>query len=218
MKQIISLILTICICCAAAAACAESWDAAETAYAFVLDQYIAGLTGDEAAREADESIQTCYMWCLNSGTDPLKGIGYIFQDLDGDGTMELMIGETGDAAQADSCIFAILTLKDGKPVTVHRGWERYRVYPIFDRQAERFGYYAEGSSGASNSVYEYGLAGTGMAQWDEAHSLEANGDIDGGKLHWTLDGKEISEEEANALITSWQQACYGLYLIPLGER
>ena len=217
MKRVMTLILTVCICFAALAACAESWDDAAAAYKSVLDQYVAGLSGDEAIREADESIQTCYMCCLNSGVDPLKGIGYIFQDLDGDGSMELMIGEAGDAALMDGCIFAILTLKDGQPVTVHRGWERYRVYPIFDRQAERFGYYAEGSSGATNSVYEYGLAGAGMAQWDEAHSLEANGDFDEDTMHWTLDGKEISEEEANALIASWQQARYGLYLIPLSE-
>lgn len=218
MKQIISLILSVCVCLAAAAALGESWDAAEAAYAAVLDQYAAGLGGDEAAREADESIQTCYMNCQIAGVDPLKGTGYIFQDLDGDGTMELMIGEAGEDTQLDGCIFAILTLRDGQPVTVHRGWERYRVYPIFDRQAERFGYYAEGSSGAANSVFEYAFAGAGMAQWDEAHSLEANGDGDSDVMRWTLDGQEISEQEADALIARWQEARYGLYLTPLSER
>ena len=217
MKRFMTMILTVCICFAAFAACAESWDGAAAAYKPVLDQYIAGLSGDEAIREADESIETCYMCCLNSGIDPLKGIGYIFQDLDGDGSMELMIGEAGDAAIMDGCIFAILTLKDGQPVTVHRGWERYRVYPIFDRRTERFGYYAEGSSGATNSVFEYALAGAGMTKWDEAHSLEANGSFDEDTMRWTLDGQEISEQEAQALIDRWQEARYGLYLNPLSE-
>ena len=218
MKRIISLLLSVCICCAASAACAESWDAAAAAYQSVLDQYAAGLSGDEAVQEADESIQTCYQYCLNGDLDPMKAIGYIFQDLDGDGIMELMIGEAEGAALEGGCIFAILTLRDGQPVTVHRGWERYRVYPIFDRQTERFGYYAEGSSGATNSIYEYALAGVGMAQWDDAHSLEANAEWDEDQLHWTLDGQEISEQEADALIARWQEARYGLYMIPLGER
>ena len=52
MKRVIIMILTVSICFAALAACAESWDDAAAAYKSVLDQYIAGLSGDETIREA----------------------------------------------------------------------------------------------------------------------------------------------------------------------
>ena len=87
----------------------------------------------------------------------------------------------------------------GQPATVIRGWERYRVALMYDEQMDRYGYYAEGSSSAFDSVYETGLAGENMAAWDDPN------------------GEEISETEAEALIDQWRIQRIELTMYPMSE-
>ena len=117
----------------------------------------------------------------------------------------------------EGIVYELLTLRGGQPVSVIRGWERYRVALMYDEQTDRYGYYAEGSSSAFDSVYETGLASKDMEAWDEPHVLEANSDMDSPDVHWTLDGEEISAVEAEALVDQWRIQRIELTMRPMSE-
>lgn len=198
------LLLSAALCVQASAV---GWEDAVAAYGPVLAQYQAAFTGDENALMARESAEDAYRCALYAQRDPRDMIGYSFVDLNRDGIPELVLGTLADEDNAeDQLIFEILTLKDSAPVTVIRGWERFRVQLTANENGvpDAIGYYAEGSSGASNSVYEHGLAGKDMTQWEDAHTLEANYD-ESGQAIWTLDGAQIAEKQAEALLTAWQK-------------
>ena len=200
-------------------AAAEDWDDAAAAYAPVLAQYEAAFTGDEDALMACESAEDAYRFALYAQRDPRDVIGYSVMDLNRDDVPELVIGTVANEGNAeDQLIFEILTLKDDAPVTVIRGWERFRVQLTMNENGmpDAYGYYAEGSSGASNSVYEHGIAGADMTKWEEACTLEVNYD-ESLRAHWTLNGENISEGEAEALIASWQARVFWLSLTPFKE-
>lgn len=186
---------------------AENWDDAVAAYAPVLAQYEAAFTGDEDAMMTRESAEDAYRCALYAQRDPRDVIGYLYLDLNGDGVPELVIGTAADAGSiGDQLIFEILTLKDNEPVTMIRGWERFRVQLTLNENdvPDAYGYYAEGSSGASNSVYEHGIAGADMTRWEDVHTLEVNYD-ESNRAHWTLDGAQIKETQANAMLEAWQK-------------
>lgn len=55
------------------------------------------------------------------------GLGYLIEDIDGDGTEELIFGENGSGA-SDGTIYDLYTINDGKLVHVFDGGERDRYY------------------------------------------------------------------------------------------
>ncbi len=202
-----------------AAAPARAGEAAvpspQMAYEAVLETYRKALGGDEAALEAREGAWLAWV-CVDGGdTDPLRDVGYAFIDLNADGSPELVIGETG--ADSGRLIFEILTLQNGEPVTAKLGWDRYRVSLIYDPLAARFGYYAEGSSGAANSVFECAWAGPDLTQWPDMLQIEFNGDFETGEETWTLGDAVITEEAAAAIIGAWQRLLLPLPLHPFAE-
>ena len=200
----------------AAAAPARAGEAAiPAAYDTVLETYRAALGGDETALEAREGAwlaRICVSW---DDTDPLQAVGYAFIDLNADGSPELVIGETG--ADSERLIFEILTLQNGEPVTAKLGWDRYRVSLVYDPLTARFGYYAEGSSGAANSVFECAWAGPDLTQWPDMLQIEFNGDFDTGEETWTLGDAVITEEAAAVIIGAWQRLLLPLPLHPFAE-
>ena len=218
MKRICVYVICLLACCLALCAQAENWDAEmPEEYAALLTEYAEGLQGDEEVRDAYESVWTGYQCCLNAGIDPLENVGYVLTDLNEDGVPELVFGEMPEAEMLEGIVYELLTLRGGQPVSVIRGWERYRVALMYDEQTDRYGYYAEGSSSAFDSVYETGLASKDMEAWDEPHVLEANSDMDSPDVHWTLDGEEISADEAEALVDQWRIQRIELTLRPMNE-
>lgn len=210
-KLIVLLTVLLLIACAAHA---EDWNSRAALYEPVLDEWAAGLAAAPDAILTGESIEEArhVVW-YTTGRDPLEVIGYTYLDMDGDGSPELAIGAVDGEQALGTDIFEILTIADGKPVTVLRGWERFRVSLTYDYQTGQYGYYAEGSSGASNTVYEYSQGG-----WKNAQVLESNYDFDSNKQVWTLDGAEIPESQAEALISAWQGKRHDLGPIPFMER
>lgn len=208
MKKIAACCALVFLALTVLSANAETWEAACEAYEPVLAQYAAGLSGDEDAWTARDSIWDAYRCASFGEDDPLTRTGYTLMDLNGDGSPELVTGEIPEEGQGDGLIFEILTVRDGSAATVIRGWERYRVSLTFDPQAETYGYYAEGSSSAFQSVYECGKVAGDMAAWENAHTLEAITDENTDVTRWTLDGAEIDEAAALELIAAWQENTY----------
>ncbi len=75
-------------------------------------------------------------------------VGYALQDLDSDGTDELLVAGIGYAIPEDTYLFEIFTLENGAPVSVGRSTVRSRLYLMQDGKI-----YYEGSSGAAYSYY-----------------------------------------------------------------
>lgn len=79
------------------------------------------------------------------------GLGYLIEDLDKDGTEELIFGENSDPDSAyDSVIYDLYTIDDGKLVHVLEGGERSRYYLCENGMIAH-----EGSSSAATSVNAY---------------------------------------------------------------
>ena len=75
-------------------------------------------------------------------------VGYATQDLDGDGTDELIIAGIGYDIPQDTFLFEIFTLQNGAPVSVSRSTVRARLYLMNDGRL-----FLEGSNSAASSCY-----------------------------------------------------------------
>ncbi len=83
----------------------------------------------------------------------LDEMGYIIEDISGDGIPELMIGRNNptsadNMADEEGYIYSGYTYKDGELVCFLEGWIRSRHQMIGDND-----FYYSGSSGAMNSVF-----------------------------------------------------------------
>ena len=216
-KMCLTLLMLLLVACAARA----EGPYQANLYAAVLNEWAEGLAAGpdvELKRDAIEDARRC-VW-YSSGLDPLEAVGYQITKLNDDDIPELIIGTVDSGAGEESLIFEILTLADNRPVTLMRGWERYRLSLTYDLKANRFGYYVEGSSGASNSVWEHGLAAMGERgmDWTDCDTVEANWLEADNSVHWMLNGAEIGEAEAEALIDSWQKQLFQPLLTPFTEH
>ena len=79
---------------------------------------------------------------------PGDTLGYFIEDIDGDGTEELVIGDTW--GEDHTLIYNIYTMSGAKLVRVADGWERNRYYLCENGMIAN-----EGSGGAANSSYAY---------------------------------------------------------------
>lgn len=80
------------------------------------------------------------------------GLGYLIEDIDGNGTEELIFGGNGTDPEivGNSIIYDVYTISNGELVHVLDGWERNRYYLCENGMIAN-----EGSSGAANSNYSY---------------------------------------------------------------
>ena len=91
-----------------------------------------------------------YMAAYCYSDDPLNRLGYLLNDIDGDGIEELLIGSiTGDDYQ-DKIVLQLYTIENGAPKQVFNSGERDRYYLCSDRTIAN-----EGSSSAFESCYNY---------------------------------------------------------------
>lgn len=99
----------------------------------------------------------------NMDEDDKANFGYLIEDIDGNGTEELIFGENGPGAW-DGVIYDLYTIHDGELVHVFDGWDRNRYY-----LCENNGMFAnEGSSSAftgGNAYYVF--------EGTELHLVEA---------------------------------------------
>lgn len=189
-----------------------------------------GLYTDENCRNYDEVIEL-YIRTLKErwdsdkisefGFEPycfissLEKDGYILKDLDQDGSDELIILsrdslESSRYQNFEDMLYAVYTMKNGKPIRVLDSWTRSRNYLCVDG-----GIYNEGSDGASYSTWCIRDLKNGRIVVREgvqtADKMDANGEyLEGGvylrmtESHKLYDGEEISEEQADADLERYQ--------------
>ena len=189
-----------------------------------------GLYTDENCRNYDEVIEL-YIRAIKErwdsdkisefGFEPycfissLEKDGYILKDLDQDGSDELIILsrdslESSRYQNFEDMLYAVYTMKNGKPIRVLESWTRSRNYLCTDG-----GIYNEGSDGASYLTWCIRDIKNGRVVVREgvqtADKMDANGEyLEGGvylrmtESHKLYDGEEISEEQADADLARYQ--------------
>ena len=146
----------------------------------------------------------------------LEKDGYMLKDLNQDGNDELIILAKGSLTASrfenfEDMLYAVYTMKDGKPIRVLDSWTRSRNYLCADG-----GIYNEGSDGASYSTWCIRDIKNGRIVVREgvqtADKMDANGEyLEGGvylrmtESHKLYDGEEISEEQADADLERYQK-------------
>ena len=145
----------------------------------------------------------------------LEKDGYILKDLDQDGSDELIILSRGSLEssryQNEDMLYAVYTMKNGKPIRVLDSWTRSRNYLCADG-----GIYNEGSDGAAYftaCIYDIRDGKAVVREGVQtADKMDANGEyLEGGvylrmtESHKLYDGEEISEEQADADLERYQK-------------
>lgn len=144
----------------------------------------------------------------------MESDGYLLKDLNGDGNDELIILPRSCLEYRDAeergILYAVYTMKNGKPIRVLESWTRSRNYLCADG-----GIYNEGSDGASYSTWCIRDIKNGRIVVREgvqtADKMDANGEYLEGTVylrmtesHKLYEGEEISEEQADADLERYQ--------------
>ena len=147
-----------------------------------------------------------YMIKDNYGDDPLNSVGYLIEDLDGDGTPELLIGCINGDIYYNQIILEMYSIREGEYFKVFSSGERDRYYLCQNGTIAE-----EGSSGAADSLYNYYAYSAGELTLRQSITYKLAMDREN-PWHLTEAGIEnpIGEEEAIAFIS----ACQSSYVTP----
>lgn len=145
----------------------------------------------------------------------MESDGYLLKDLNGDGNDELIILPRSCLEYRDAeergILYAVYTMKDGKPIRVLYSWTRRRNYLCTDGEI-----YSEGSDGAAYftaCIYDIrdgkAVVREGVQTTDR---MDENGEYLEGTVYLRMteshdfyDGEEISEEQADADLERYQK-------------
>ncbi len=78
--------------------------------------------------EALFNSELCFLCLYSYEGDPLMNVGWRYADLDGDGSMELLIGAISEDEYLKNVLFDLYTIADGQPVQVLQSQERQRYF------------------------------------------------------------------------------------------
>ena len=120
------------------------------AYGSVLDAYHRAMTeGWTMGQYAEAGLSYMATYCPDKSS-----VFFAFEDLDGDGDRELLIGPAVNDEFLDKQVFEAYDLVEGQPRQLFCGYERIRYYLC--REEEGSWYFArEGSGGAALSYWGY---------------------------------------------------------------
>jgi hypothetical protein len=139
--------------------------------------------------------------------DALANVGFGYQDLNNDGSVELIIGAIMNAEQ-DPVVFEIWTLVDGEPVMVAQSGTRNRYFLQFFEEENAWYVANEGSNSAANFGTYYLMLIDGKLEVTQgivfdAMADEANPWFMAYDLDWDASNDEpIDEDMANAILDS----------------
>lgn len=101
---------------------------------------------------------------MYANLDDKERMGYLIEDIDGDGTEELIFGQNADPDSAwNGVVYDLYTICDGELVHVFDGWDRNRYYLCENGMIAN-----EGSGSASTSISAYYVF-----EGSELHLVEA---------------------------------------------
>ena len=177
----------------------------ETSYGSALSAYYRAYTGGNTSVE--------YAW--NNNISEMiaysQHVGYALEDLNGDGTPELIIAGIGTDEFSNGMIYDLYTLVNGEPVQLACSRARSRYYLRSDGSILN-----EGSNGAGNSIYVVNrLYGSELAPVESVFTWFTGGETDGyyrqsdGYSYEPRDYDEyLTEGQFNYFIGSWEDSVY----------
>ena len=197
-------------------------DYVDAAYAEQIGRYYTALSEQwEAGQYFDNDMSELPYYYYEG--EPLDNVGFGYQDLNNDGSMELIIGAILNAEQ-DPAVFEIWTLVDGEPVMLAQGGSRNRYCLQFSEEDNAWYVANEGSNSAANYGTYYLMLIDGKLEVTQgivfdAMADEANPWFMAYDLDWDVSNDEpIDEEMANAILennrglyTSLEYFPYSLY-------
>lgn len=173
-------------------------------YDTVISKYETAMShkgeGDEVPFQYDVSEMMLYV----------SHVGYALQDLDGDGTQELLIAGIGYDIPGENSLLEIFTLQNGTPVSVVRSQVRDCYYLMNDGKL-----YNEGSSGAMSSNFSVMQYSGGTVRF--LNGLYTWGDGDSFGYYYTTSNQygdpallagdsKMEEKAADAFLTNWRNS------------
>ena len=182
-------------------------------YADILTAYYQAISQRMDAGNLTENGLN-YMLAYSYGDSPLSRIGYTLQDLDGDGTEELLIGcRTGDA-YSDEIVLELFTVKDGAAVNIFSSGERDRYYLCSDGTIAN-----EASSSAFESHFRYYTYQNGALALREEFGFDLAANRNEPWYRVSADGEKtvISEDEASAATERYKNSYIAVAYTPFAE-
>ena len=181
-------------------------DYVDAAYAEQIGRYYTALSEQwEEGRYFDSEMSALPYYYYEG--EPLDNVGFGYQDLDNDGSMELIIGAILNAEQ-DPVVFEIWTLVEGEPMMVAQSGSRNRYFLQFFEEENAWYVANEGSNSAANFGTYYLMLLDGKLEVTQgivfdAMANEANPWFMAYDLDWDASNDEpIDEEMANAILDS----------------
>ena len=182
-------------------------------YADILTAYYQAISQKMDAESLRENGLN-YMLAYSYGDSPLTRIGYSLQDLDGDGTEELLIGcRTGDA-YSDEIVLELFTVRDGAAANIFSSGERDRYYLCSDGTIAN-----EASSSAFESHFRYYTYQNGALALREEFSFDLAANRNEPWYRVSSDGEKtvISEDEASAATERYKNSYIAVAYTPFSE-
>ena len=171
MKKNLVLIFLAMVLTVTAGVC-ESRDDAVCYYDYAWGWLYNGLRGDEDVCESSAFNYAMVQCAVDEGKDPFQTTGYTFMDLDGDGRLEMIIGQTENRWETPF-LFEIWTHGPSGPVSVLQGWDRNRLYLTYDGKGANYGLYQEGAESAFESIRRKGRLRGGRVTWENVSAYNA---------------------------------------------
>ena len=181
-------------------------DYVDAAYAEQIGRYYTALSEQWEESKYFDNDMSALPYYYYEG-EPLENVGFGYQDLDNDGSAELVIGAIMNAEQ-DPAVFEIWTLVDGEPVMVAQSGSRNRYFLQFFEEENAWYVANEGSNSAANFGTYYLMLLDGKLEVTQGIVFDAMADETNPwfmayDLDWDASNDEpIDEEMANAILDS----------------
>ena len=125
----------------------------EAAYAQQIGRYYTALSECWEESKYFDSEMSALPYYYNEG-EPLDNVGFGYQDLNNDGSAELIIGAIANA-ELDPVVFEIWTLVEGEPVMLAQSGSRNRYFLQFSEEDNAWYVANEGSNSAASHGPNY---------------------------------------------------------------